>query len=594
MAKLTRTKELWHIPKRGSVHQTIYMVHVLTWDKFIGKSWSGGKQEVLGTEMGKAGLTESGRSITHQSVRTLLANVPKYLGFVYIDNSSTPSKVVVTDVGYELIKHHAPEKIPKHKKLAEYKASGDLIETSDIFKKQMTKLIITNPQLSNDCENILVFPFRMTLKLLLELDYLDKEEIGYILFHVKSEDLLSSAIERIKNFRTLDPKKRFAEIEAYKNSEEGQLTLVKAPSAGYYMYLCFSTGLCERTVVTVNKSKESRLPALKLINKDVAKEILSSFDGAEIYDFKDKFFLWFEYFSNSKRLFPPFDIVLSTDVKEEVLVLIQKERDLVSADILSEDQSVLSFPVFKDEEYVITIYDLENGKKIYNQKKIFGLGDSDLKIKMNDQPPVSKDDELKVAKQVKEMFSNKYEGFDKDYATKLSIIQKVIGKNYFDNRRKGGRLEYLYFKLLTILKEKGVVDEVFWYGKNSRFGINEPAPGGKNGNPDVVFEIDDVVFILELTTIRGVRAQWNSSEASSVPDHFAKFKKLNPGKKVVGIFSAPSIHHQLEQNLTLNAKKEKVGMIFKPCIEFADFLSKCKRKDLNETLLKESRTQISD
>jgi len=108
-----------------------------------------------------------------------------------------------------------------------------------------------------------------------------------------------------------------------------------------------------------------------------------------------------------------------------------------------------------------------------------------------------------------------------------------------------------------------------------------------------VFEIEDYIFVLELTTIKGFRAQWNSSEASSVPDHIAKFKRLNPEKKVVGIFSAPSIHSQLEQNLTLNARKEKVGMIFKPCIEFAIFLSNCKRKDLIDVLLKESKTQIN-
>jgi len=592
MAKLTRTKELWHIPKRGSVHQTAYMVHLLTLNKFLGKSWSSGKQEVIGSEMGKAGLTQSGKAISHQSVRTLLANVPKYLGFVYVDNSSTPSKVIVTEVGHELVGYHNPGKIPIHKKLAAYKEAGDLIETSDVFKKQMAKLIITNPQIKNDCENILVFPFRMTLKLLLELDYLDKEEIGYILFHTKAEDELQLIIERIKNFRTLDPSKRSAEIEAYKKTEEGQLTLVKAPSAGYYMYLCFSTGLCERKEVEVNKVGSKKLQALTLIDKEKAKKVLEPFSDAVIYDFKNNFLLWQEYFSNPSRLYPPFNVSVSTNLTEETLISVEKDGDAVGADVLSKEKKEFIFPAFRDEKYNITIRNLENGVKIYSKSHVFEQGEKKLSIDFKDHKYVDTNNEKKVVQKIEEMFSGKYSGFDKEYATKLKIIQQSLGHNFFHNYAKGGRLEYLYFELLTLLKNRGIIDEVYWYGKNARFGINHPAPGGKAGNPDIVFEIDDYVFVLELTTIRGIRAQWNSSEASSVPDHFAKFKRSNPGKTVIGIFSAPSIHPQLEKNLTLNARSEKVGMVFRPCIEFAKFLSKCKRKDIIDTLSKESKTQI--
>jgi hypothetical protein len=53
----------------------------------------------------------------------------------------------------------------------------------------------------------------------------------------------------------------------------------------------------------------------------------------------------------------------------------------------------------------------------------------------------------------------------------------------------------------------------------------------------------------------------------------------------------PSIHHQLEHNLRLNATKEKVGMIFKPCVEFADFLANSNRKDLRKTLVEEATEQ---
>jgi len=117
--------------------------------------------------------------------------------------------------------------------------------------------------------------------------------------------------------------------------------------------------------------------------------------------------------------------------------------------------------------------------------------------------------------------------------------------------------------------------------------------GGKEGTPDIIFEIDNYVFVLELTTIRGTRAQWASAEASSVPDHIIKTKKQYSHKEIIGIFSAPSIHRQLRQNLKLNAKKEGVPMLFKSCMELAEFLSNVKNKEeIKKVLIKEAKEQL--
>ncbi len=592
MVKKGRSKEIWHIPKRGNVHQTVYMVHVLTWDKFLGKSWSPGKQEALGSEMGKAGLTDSGRAITHQSVRTLLANLPKYLGFVFIDESSRPPKIMVTDIGYQLVRKYDFNKMPKHKNLKEYEKAGDLIQISDEFRIQMSKLIISNPSISDDCQNILVFPFRMTLKLLLELKYLDKEEIGYILFHTKNEDELLPLIERIKNFRALRPRKRTAEIDAYKKTEEGSLTLVKAPTSGYYMYLCYSTGLCERFFTEVNKTKESRLPAIKLKDLNAVKNLLKKAEDIEIYDFKDNWFLWNEYFSNPKRVNPPFDIKLTTNMPNGILVAVFKDDYIAESEMIS-DKTDMSVPVFPDEPYKIVAYNPENGDEIFKKDVAFSKSNRSYQLIVTSRRQKQAQTEAIILQQIKEMFSGDFEGFDKGYLMKLETIQKVTGRNYIDNRRKGGRLEYLFWELLQLLKKKGVIDEVFWYGKTGKYGICEPAPGGKEGNPDITFEIDEYLFVLELTTFRGNRAQWGSAEASSVPDHISRFKKMNPRKKVIGIFSAPSIHHQLEQNLLLNAREKQVGMIFKPCVEFADYLLRADRYQLKKSLIEEAKRQIN-
>ena len=595
MAKLTRTKEMWHIPKRGSVHQTVYMIYVLTWEKFLGKSWSSGKQEALGSEMGKAGLTKSGKALTHQSIRTLLANLPKYLGFVYIDESSRPPKIMVSDIGYELIKKHNITEIPKHKNLSKYKEASDLVETSEIFEKQMSKLIITNPSIIKDCQHILVFPFRMTLKLLLDLEYLDKEEIGYILFHTRAEDEYPVVLEKIKTFRSLPPDRRTIEIETYKESEEGKLTLVKAPSAGYYMYLCFSTGLCKKNFVKVNKTKNTKISAIKLISKEKAGQILKKFEDAKIYDFKDDWFLWKEYFSNPNRLYPPHDLTINTNSDKEILITIYKDDLIIGSDSLSKEENAsLTIQVFPNEPYKFIAYDLKKGDELYSEKISFSKTDRAFLMNIKEKEHKQRLTKEIIMKCIEEIFTSRFDGFDQQYYAKLKTIQKVMGKNYFDNRRKGGRLEFLFSELLTILKEEGVIDEVFWYGNLGKYGICEPAPGGKEGNPDVIFEIDDYVFVLELTTFKGIRGQWNSSEASSVPDHISKFKKLHPDKKVIGIFSAPSIHPQLEQNLKLNAKEEGVGMLFKPCIEFAEFLSKTERKIILQSLVIGAENQIED
>ena len=70
-------------------------------------------------------------------------------------------------------------------------------------------------------------------------------------------------------------------------------------------------------------------------------------------------------------------------------------------------------------------------------------------------------------------------------------------------------------------------------------------------------------------------------------------KTANPSKKVIGIFSAPSIHPQLEKNLILNAKEDNVGIIFESCVAFAKFLGKTDRIILKKILVEKSIKQLS-
>lgn len=593
MAKTTRTKEIWHIPKRGSVHQAIYLVKLLTFDKFINKAWSSGKQEMIASEMGKSGLTQSGGALSHQSVRTLLANLPKYLGFVFIDDSSTPSRIFVTEAGYQLVDFHKIEDVPRHKNLSEYALSGDLVETSEVFKQQMAKLIITNPVIFNDCQKILVFPFRMTLRILLKLGYLDKEEIAYILFHTKSEDEYELLIQRIENFRSLPPQSRQDEIDAYKKTEEGGLTLVKAPTAGYYMYLCCSTGLCEKTDIKVNKVKENALTGIRLSNSVEAQNILDRFSKAEIYDFKTNVQLWMDYFSNPSILNPPFDAQIHINKNQELLVTIYQEKKLIGSTTLATINDVLTVPVFENVDYQISAYNISNGKKVFNNTVQFNREKRQFFIDIDQEYKETILTPEQIPQTIYELIEGKFEGFDETYYKKLSTLREILGKNFIDNRRRGGRLEYLFFELLKDAKEKNIIDEVFWYGKESELGVYEPAPGGKDGSPDLIIEVDNLSIVLELTTIRGIRGQWNSSEASSVPDHIFNYMKRNPKRKVIGIFSAPSIHDQLAKNLLLNAREGNVAMLFLPCVEFADYIQSANRKEFLDFLQSETTDQLT-
>lgn len=58
----------------------------------------------------------------------------------------------------------------------------------------------------------------------------------------------------------------------------------------------------------------------------------------------------------------------------------------------------------------------------------------------------------------------------------------------------------------------------------------------------MVFTIDDLHIVVELTTIKAKSLQF-SAEGSSVPDHIRLYKQES-GKDVVGVFCAPTIHER--------------------------------------------------
>ena len=243
MAQGNRSKEVWLIPKRGSLHQTICLIDGIKERNYSGTTWNPQKQNNLGVNLKKWGATKDGKNVSAQSIRTLAAAIPQYLGFLYINTNTTPNTIRLTKAGEELWLNHKDD-LEKIENLV--KGRDKIIKESDILLKQMEKLQITNPIILKDCENILIFPFRMTLKLLLELDYLDKEEIAYIVLKMKDETEYSLAIKEIKNLRKMPMSDRKEIIDAFKETHIGSITLAKASSAGYYQTLCTTTGIIEK------------------------------------------------------------------------------------------------------------------------------------------------------------------------------------------------------------------------------------------------------------------------------------------------------------------------------------------------------------
>lgn len=542
----TRSLEIWHIPKRQNIHQIIGSVEILSKETFNGKSWNTMKQEAFNTLLGRHGLTERGRPLSPSARRTLEALI-KYLGFIVIDNSTTPSTINVTNAGFELIKKHGSV-LGLGKNLTTVSSNGQEILESEIVEHQMNKLQITNPVIKEDCVNILLFPFRITLKLLLDLDYLSKEEIGYIVFSMKKEDEYPLIIEKIKTFRQLPEERRVAEINAFKNTDIGNITLVQAPTAGYYIGLCVATGLCDR--------KTGNL----YIKSDKEEEIYSIFEkykNIKPFDFGDNLRLWVEYFGDFKRIRPPLLVNISVNSSEKCYIRIYSSDGKEATSGVVSSTASFDAALFENEEYKFDFFSFSEAKLFYSEKR--KVESDSIKFLLPNVTETIKEEDNQIILEEKILELIKSKDYDTEYAHHIQMVSLITGKNNFNvGQLRGGRLEYLFFKLLQKYKDVKRIDDVIWNGRVDDFGIMYPALGGKEGYPDIYFFIKEKVYVLELTTIRANAMQW-SAEGASVHDHIMNLqKRISTQYEIHGIFSAPAIAPRLEGMFKHIATKENI------------------------------------
>ena len=559
MAQKNRTKEIWLIPKRVNLHQTVCLIDGIKERGYDGKSWNESKQNNLGVNLKKWGATRSGKNISSQAIRTLVASIPQYLGFLYINTETTPSTICLTEVGQKLWEKHRTDLVKVEKLVSRH---NELITESDLVLLQMEKLQITNPIINKDCENIYVFPFRFMLKVLLKLKYLDQEEIAYFLFKARSNDEIDLVVNEIINFRNLKPIERKKMIDIFKDTHIGNITLVKAPSSVYYMSLCEITGIIEKYSIKP-ENKESKISAIRIKDEYetyITEMLNSKYILSEAYDFKNDLRLWIDYFGDINRLYPPIDIEIFNGSEEDYLILIKKDGRMKYGNLIESNCSVL-YPAFTNEEYIIQFISSEDGSLVCEQKIVPSFNQREFTIVSGQKGSVTKKVKSleNISENILEHCSEKY--FNKKTMEYLKILANITGDDKTRNSSlRGAFLESYFYEMLTILKNENIIDDVIWNGKKGDYGLPVQAPGGKTGTPDICFIIENNHYVLELTTIKPKSTQF-SAEGSSVPDHIRLYKEENKGKEVIGIFSAPIIHERNVHSMQSTANSNGIVLI---------------------------------
>lgn len=567
MTASNENKQYWFIPKRANLHQMLVVLDGIITRNFHGKAWNAHKQDTLNLDLKNWGATKEGGKIAPQGMRTLLAST-HYLGFVYLDTDTTPTTIKITQAGEEFYNAHK-DKLVKMNKLD----TKNSLKTSNLALNQLNKLQITNPIILKYCEDIYVFPFRVTLMLLKHFEYLDMEEIALYVFHIKDESEIDYKINEIKLFRELEKDSREQLVENYKKTEAGNITLKQAPSAGYFMQFCVASGIIERKRKSINNSR-NKLSAIRIKeNKiDEVDEILDFYSQTKPYDFERNLDLWIKYFGDTNKKYTPVHYEVTNHSDIELYIEIEGE-DFLDLDILAPYQTS-SFPVFPFEDYKLNIYSIAEDYKIY-EKNINVSQDFNLTV-----------DNKKLDYSTSDVPFNllEFDGLTEEvlqhsnssnFSEKMKVKLRIINSKFevdkiSDKSLRGAQYEYLFYLLLNRMKERNLVDEVIWNGKLGKFNLPVPAPGGKMGTPDIVFIIDNIHYVFELTTIKSKSGQFNA-ELSSVPDHIKLYtSKTLENQFVKGIFCAPKIHERNHKTMSAILQEEDIDFI---SIEDTDILN---------------------
>lgn len=528
-----KDKEYWHIPKRTDLHQSIVFTMGVA-EHYNKKTWNASAQDRLGSYLAKKGATNNGRNITPQSIRTLLAAIPQYFGFVYINSNTTPNTIEITEAGKKLIEENTDSiNKNKFKNLIIGKKNKLTVNVSNVILNQFKKLQISNPFVEQFCENIYVFPLFCSIYLIKKLDYLTSEEIAIYLFRTKSKDELDFKKEEIEIFRNLELNKKNNLIKKFKETEIGNKSLVQAPLVGYFLSICKMTNLF--------KVEDNKI-SLKEDMLKVAENIINEMKNYSCFDFKDNKKLWIDYFGNTNINKPPQLFKLINSYTSEIYFEYSR-GDLVEESGMIDVNSYKEFPILEITNQNLSIFCCKTFKSIYRDKVNFKSPYLELKVSNQDIQEIPSTNQ--ICSKIIEHINSK--DFDNEYKKKLKFLELKLGKSLLNNKNlRGARLEELFYLLLQNLKSKNILlEDPIWNGNYNKYGLPVAAPGGKEGRGDILFFFNNFQIVLELTTMKPKSSQ-EKSEAFSVPDHIKNHSKDHKDKKTIGIYLAPIIHNRIK------------------------------------------------
>lgn len=574
--------DLWLIPKRGSIHQIWCLIDGIIERKADGRSWGPNMQNNLGVNLKNWGATRDGKNISPQAIRTLTA-FAQYLGFLYIDGSSTPSVIRITTAGYKFWNDHKSSML--HIRNLSLDANLEM-KTSDCVKLQMEKLQLTNPLQLKKCTDILLFPFRMTLKFVSELNYLDSQELAIFLFPMRSESDYKFVLLNIQKFRQMTVEDREQYVDAYKKTKLGNITLVQAPSAGYYATLCERTDLIETGREYPLNWTSSKLCTIRIKpgkEKYVNTILNQTYFEIKPYDFGDDVRLWIEYYGDPKRIHTPTDAIVRNMSGEEVFITVADKSNNVLVSEIVGDKADLLFPAFPEADYVLSVFSNSAGKFL----KDIVITPSQINYTYTISNSVSTATRKKSFGDIKEDIIDHInaQNFTVETTKLLNAIKNVNGVDKTaDSSLRGAFLEFYFYRLLCCLKEANHIDDVIWNGRIGQYGLPNAAPGGKIGKCDITFFIDSTQYVLELTTIKSKSGQ-EKAEATAVPDHIRIAAASHSGK-TVGIYSAPLLHSRVTGMMKATATSYGIDIKCIDIISLLNLLSAKSRKDLIDNLNK--------
>ena len=551
-------REYWLIPKRCDLHQAIVFLHAIN-DNHNGKSWNASAQDRTGSYLAKKGATLKGKNITPQSVRTLLAGIPQFFGFVMKDENSTPPKLIITDVGKKIIDETKDTlKKVNFKTLKEGYKFKKTIKFSNYFVLQFIKLQLCNPNVLSYCSNIFVFPLFCLIKVLKVTKFLNKEEIAIYLFKIKDHSQIELAVEEIKNFRNLNKVQQKKLVDVFKRTENGNKSLVQAPTSSYFLSLCNYLDLFEikSDIITFKDSSKKQI-----------EDIIDIYKNLKPINFKFDKILWNDFYNNTCVKTSPRKLRVINKYINDIFVVFRRNKRVISEKILLTGDVNNNFEIYLVEglSNEIEVICCDNQSQLLNKE--ISKEEKDLVIKSNDKD-TSAIENINYFDLIVNHINSKT--FDPNFKKKLNLIKNKTGKDYSNDKNlRGGRLEELFYLMLKSFFEMGLLDEhPIWNGKYDENGFPRPAPGGK-GYGDIIVFINELQIIFELTSMKSKSGQ-EKSEAFSVPHHVKNHADEHPSKNTIGIYLAPIIHERVKLGMNNN---DILGKSELYCYEIEKFLS---------------------